>query len=178
MGEEQLVGVDHAGGVDLAGGERPGRVALAADVVAVQPDADVERAGPAKSPPGLQARAAQERQRDQRRLRRVDRAGRDHLAAQIRRRLRSASRARTTTTDVRSRSVSRIRPGARSRPAPAARRRARIQASGEFHASVDRPGDQVLDLALVVRVQDEVERQACSRSHARKPSQIVTTFGS
>ena len=43
-GEEQQVGVDHAGGIDLAGGEGAGRVAFAADVVAVQADADIEPA--------------------------------------------------------------------------------------------------------------------------------------
>ena len=43
--EQQQVRVDHAGGVHLAGAEQgAGRVALAADVVAVQPDADVEAA--------------------------------------------------------------------------------------------------------------------------------------
>ena len=40
--EQQVVAVDHARGVDLAGDERAGGVALAADVVAVETDADVE----------------------------------------------------------------------------------------------------------------------------------------
>ena len=43
-GEEQVVAVDHAGGVDLAGGQGAGRVPLPADVVAVEADADVEAA--------------------------------------------------------------------------------------------------------------------------------------
>jgi hypothetical protein len=37
-----VAGVDHAGGVDLAGHERPDGLALATDVVAVQPDPHVE----------------------------------------------------------------------------------------------------------------------------------------
>src|SRR5947207_4273206 len=41
-GEEQVVGVDHAGGVHLAGGQCRGRRPLPANVVAVEPDADVE----------------------------------------------------------------------------------------------------------------------------------------
>ena len=63
-GEEQVVAVDHARGVDLAGQQRAGRVPFAADVVAVQPDADVEpphrevRAGRARACAGASAAAA------------------------------------------------------------------------------------------------------------------------
>src|SRR5260370_41616201 len=40
--EEQVIGVDHAGRFDLAGGRGACRVPLAANVVAVEPDAYLE----------------------------------------------------------------------------------------------------------------------------------------
>src|SRR5688500_5721652 len=71
-GEQQVVGVDHAGGVDLAGGQGPGGVALPADVIAVQSHADVE-------PPdlevlaGIEAELVQVVKGQERRLGGVDR---------------------------------------------------------------------------------------------------------
>ena len=93
---------------------------------------------------------------------------------------RSAASARTTTTEVRSRSVSRIasavdRDAAR-RGQPLARA-ARPAASSRRRRSG--PATQVLDLALVVRVEHVVEGQAVlaePRAEARPRS--VTTLGS
>ena len=66
--------------------QRARRVALAADVVAVQADADVEAAH-REVAVGLEPGRAKVRQRQQRRLRRVDRANADGLAAQVGQRL-------------------------------------------------------------------------------------------
>ena len=105
--EQQQVAVDHAGGVDLSGGERASSVALAADVVAVQADADVEAldgnvvaglqrpAGAAVA--GESAWPAASRWR---RSRSCARAGR--------RATRRPASPRVTITEVRSQSVSRI----------------------------------------------------------------------
>ena len=66
--------------------QRARRVALAADVVAVQANADVE-ATDVEIAPRLQPGRAKMRQRQQRRLGRVDRAHADGLAAQVGQRL-------------------------------------------------------------------------------------------
>ena len=99
-------------------------------------------------------------ERDQRRLRRVRGADADPLAAQVRDLADRAVRAHEH--DARQIAVGvahRDRLGACGR-APRAARSASIQASGEFHATSMSPREVRLDLALVVRVQDEVERQA------------------
>ena len=131
LAEQQVVAVDHAGGVDLARHESAGGVALAADVVAVQPDADVEAPHAQVGEP----LAPQERQRDQRRLRGVDRAHRRPSSPARSARDDAGESARTTTTEVRSWSVSRMIAESTRRPCAAASRSLRTHASGEFHAA-------------------------------------------
>ena len=105
--EHQVVRVDHAGRVRLAAKQRADGVALAADVVAVLADEHVERSH-------LEVLVRHEPvirevvQRDQRRLRRVARADRDDLAAEVGDRRRSRRRTRTRIDATRSRSVSRM----------------------------------------------------------------------
>ena len=78
-----MVGVDHAGRVHLAGDQRPGGLALAADVVSVQPHAHIE-ASDLEVDAGLEARVGEMGEREERRLRRVDRADPDHPTPQVR----------------------------------------------------------------------------------------------
>ena len=162
----QVVAVDHARGVDLARDERPRRVALAADVVAVQPDADVEaaharRRGRARGP------RARRWQRDQRGLR----ASRPRPSRRVRPACSADATvglsARTTTTDVRSRSVSRIVSACdRSPAAPAEAHRCAPRRAASSTPRRCGPADEVLDLALVVRVQDVVEVEVLLREPA------------
>ena len=76
LANSELVAVDDARGVDLAGDQRLHGVALAADVVAVLGDHDVEAAHGERRA-GVEAQPGEVGQRQQRGLRRVDRAGGD-----------------------------------------------------------------------------------------------------
>ena len=135
-----------------------GGVALAADVVAVQADADVEAPHGEVARPASSPASREQRQREQCGLGRVDRAGAD------RRPRRSATdaigeSARTTTTDVRSRSVSRIAMAAIGDAARLGQTSGAHPRERRVPGDVDAAVEQVLDLALVVRVEDVVEGQ-------------------
>jgi len=68
LGEQEVVGVDHAGGVHPAVPQRFGGGPFTSDVVAVQPDADLEAVHP-------DVGAVQQAEREQGGLGRVDRSG-------------------------------------------------------------------------------------------------------
>ena len=111
--------------------ERAGGVALAADVVAVQPDADVEaphaQVGRAPRRAGTTAGSASTA---------ASRPPPPPTVAPARSARDDAGEsARTTTTEVRSWSVSRMTADSTRRPFVAASRSLRTHASGEFHAA-------------------------------------------
>jgi hypothetical protein len=149
-----VVAVDHAGGVDPAVDQRPGRVPFAADVVAVLAHADVvmDHLHLAGALPG------EVPQRDQRGLRRVDRTHTHPAPGQIGHRLDAG----VGPHDDHGREVAVGVPhgqcgGGRCEPAgphPGQRRVPR---------HVDLAGHQRLHLALVVGVQDVVEGQLAPR---------------
>ena len=122
-----------------------------------------------KSAPGSRPARREVREREQRGLRRVDRADGRPPGRAGRRPSRCRPSARATTSDVRSRSVSRIATAATSMPAAPPSRRARTHASGEFHAAWIRPATQVLDLPLVVGVEDVVEVEVLLAEPAPEP---------
>ena len=65
--------------------------------------------------------------------------------------------------------MSRIASAVASTPRAAASRRARTQASGEFHAASRRPSTRSVDLALVVGVEDEVEVEVLASQPGPEP---------
>ena len=141
--------------------QRPGRVALAADVVAVQADADVEAAH-RERPHRLEPGRTQMRQRQQRGLRRVDRADADGLARAGRRRSRMATvgahddhRGQVAIGVAHGQRPARWRPRASRQPPGAHPGQRRVP------RHVDAAGEQVLDLALVVA--------STARSRTAKP---------
>ena len=148
----------------LAGEQRPHRVALAADVVAVLADRARRSAAPSKSLPGFRPWLAQRVQRDQRRLRRVGGADADALAL--------AGRPRSAIVGVAAHDDHRgqvaIGVAHRDRLAPAGRGARPMRSVCEprerrVPRDVDVAAKLRLDLALVVRVQHVVERQARGR---------------
>ena len=115
-------------------------------------------------------RSAQVGQRDQRRLRRVDRAGGHRPPGEVARRVRTGcrrARPRPRSGPGRCRASRRRAPSRRGRR-PAVGRGPRPGASSRPTSM--RPGDEVLHLALVVGVEDVVEVAARGRgTSARKP---------
>jgi hypothetical protein len=140
---------------DLAGDQRAGGGAFPADVVAVQADPDVEAADAQVVDAGV----AQERQRDQRRLRRADRSHADGAAREVGECGRGGVGA---DDDHRGEVLVRVAHDRRAdraslrggEPLGAQPRQWRVP------RGVDPALGEVLDLPLVVRVQDVVEVQA------------------
>ena len=161
--EQQQVRVDHAGRVHPVGGvggeQRAGRVPLAADVVAVQPDADVEAphrdvgtGNEARPTAAATAAAGWPAASPPRRSPRPARPGRPSEV--------TGESARTTTTDRRSQSVSRIVTGVSEHAARRGEPPGADPGERRVPGDVDPPVDQVRHLPLVVRVQDVIEVEA------------------
>ena len=169
--------VDHARRVDLAGHERPGRVALAADVVTVQPDADVEaphgRSRARLEPGGAQVASGINVACGESTApvpTTVPRRSADRLDVAVGAHDDDRREVAVGVAHGERRDVEPRRGGQRAGAHPGQRRVPR---------GVDAAGDELFDLALVVRVQDVVEGEIAGRANQRrKPSQIVTTFGS
>src|SRR5205823_13454563 len=137
------------------GDDGSGGVAFAADVIPVEPDAYVE-APHVDVTAGLEACRPQVRERDQRGLRRVDRAGRDDLAREVA----DVGDSRVGPDDDDRREIAvavahrqRVDRNARS----AAQALCAYPRQWRVPRRVDPPRQQLLDLALVARVQDVVE---------------------
>src|SRR3989440_75805 len=153
--EDQVVAVDHARGVDLAGDEGSGGVAFAADVIPVEPDAYVE-APHVDVTAGFEPCRSQVRERDQGGLRRVDRAGRDDFAREVA----DAGDPRVGPGDDDRREIA-VAVAHRQRlhwdPGSGAEALCAYPRQGRVPRRVDEAQQQLVDLALVVRVQDVVE---------------------
>ena len=156
------------------------RVALPADVVTVLADQhvvapDLEVPGRAPGPASREVG-----QRQQRRLRGVERAHRDDPPAQVGDRLRRHRPAQDQHQRASGRSRCRAwRPRAPPSPRAAASRRGSDPGQRGVPGDVHLPGQERLDQPLVVGVQHVVEAQAAlARTRPVKPSQIVTTLGS
>ena len=148
------VQVEHRARRGVALREAGQRVALAADVIAVLADEDVE-------PPdrdvhsGAEPLAAQAAERDERRLRRVDRAGGNRAALQVRERLHRTAAPRH---DVREAIAIRVAHG--DGAAAVAGSPLRVDPrERRVPGDVDRAGQQSVVLILVGRVERDVDRR-------------------
>src|SRR5581483_4038879 len=143
-----MVGVDHACGVDLAGGESTGRLSFTADMVAVQTDADIESAH-------VDVEAVEKGEREQRALGGVDGTDSDPLAGEVGP---IGDRGVVAHRDDRREVAVGVAHDQRlclRHETPAADPRQR-----RVPRHVDATAGEVFDLALVVRIQDVVERQS------------------